>query len=141
MQHKDKSHNSEYQFYKSKIENYQDVQPGAFSEYHTNDDEFAETENRLQVIFSDTFKNWYRNRKGRGPGRGYKLLTKDSMYRVEGYEDNHPESFKSVAVAENGLGDCISLQLKRESNFDLGANIFYECLHESGRIQVYKIIT
>jgi len=71
-----------------------------------------------------------------GPLRGYRLLPAPSLYLLDqhGYELEHPESWGAVAIAENGVGDCIGLLLRKNSDHELGATL-YEFMHETGRIR------
>ena len=67
---------------------------------------------------------------------GYRLLSPARMYLLDrhGYELRHPESWGAVAIAENGLGDCIGLLLRKSSDHELGATL-HEFLHETGQVR------
>ncbi|NII28019.1 hypothetical protein HB364_23240 [Pseudoflavitalea sp. X16] len=96
------------------------------------DDKFKEKEIELRVIFPKLFKNNYLNKSLRI--KGYKLLPVSKFYIQHEYADRHPETYKSVVVAENGIGDSIHLILERDSDFVL-QNRLFEFFHETGEYE------
>lgn len=67
---------------------------------------------------------------------GYKLLSPAKFYLLDqhGYEREHPASWGGVAIAENGVGDCIGLFLRKDSDHVLTPTL-HELLHEKGRVR------
>lgn len=96
----------------------------------------GQAEKRLARIFPEGFASLDDVQKARIKRHGYRLLTPSKMYLLDqhGYELEHPESWGAVAIAENGVGDCLGLLLRKDSDFELGATL-HEFLHETGRVK------
>ena len=96
----------------------------------------GQAEKRLARIFPVGFASLDDIQKARIRRRGYRLLSPTKMYLLDqhGYELEHPESWGAVSIAENGLGDCIGLLLRKDSDFVLGATLC-EFMHETGRVK------
>jgi hypothetical protein len=96
------------------------------------EDKFTKKETELNVSFSETFKNQYSAKRIKI--KGYHLLPISKFYIQNEYADRFPETYKSVAIAENGLGDSINLMLERDSDHKLQSTLF-EFLHETGEYE------
>lgn len=98
----------------------------------TREDKFSKKELELNVLFPDIFKENYLGKRIRV--RGYRLLPISKFYIQNDYAGRYPESYKSVVIAENGLGDSINLMLKRDSDYELQHRLF-EFFHETGEYE------
>lgn len=106
------------------------------SAYEAKQGVLGQAEKRLARIFPTEFATLDELQKARIKRRGYRLLSPSKMYLLDqhGYELEHPESWGAVAVAENGVGDCLGLLLRKDSDFELGATL-HEFMHETGRVK------
>lgn len=95
-------------------------------------DKFISKEIELNVVFPNIFKKNYTSKKIKI--KGYTLLPISKFYIQNEYAGRYPETFKSVAVAENGVGDSINLILERDSDYLLNNKLF-EFLHETGEYE------
>jgi len=95
-------------------------------------DKFSKKEIELNVLFPETFKNSYLNKRLKIPG--YTLLPISKFYSQCGYANRYPETYKSVAIAENGVGDSVNLILERDSDYKL-QNRLFEFLHDTGEYE------
>jgi hypothetical protein len=98
----------------------------------TQNDKFSKKEIELNVLFPETFKNNYINKRLKI--HGYTLLPISKFYLQSEYADRYPETYKSVAIAENGIGDSINLILEKESDCKL-QNRLFEFFHETGEYE------
>lgn len=94
--------------------------------------EFPNKERELNVIFPLSFKESIRNKNLKI--KDYNLLPISDFYTQNEYSDRFPETYKSVAIAENGLGDSINLLLEKDSDYKLGIKL-YEFFHETGEVE------
>jgi hypothetical protein len=92
-------------------------------------DTFTKKEIALNVIFPEVFRNNYSGKRLKISG--YKLLPVSGFYIQDEYSDRHPETYKSVVIAENGIGDSINLLLEKDSDHKL-QNRLFQFFHESG---------
>jgi hypothetical protein len=106
------------------------------STYEPKKGVLGQAEKRLLRVFPEEFASLEDVQKARIKRRGYRLLSPSKMYLLDqhGYELEHPESWGAVAVAENGVGDCLGLLLRKDSDFELGATL-HEFMHETGRVK------
>ena len=86
----------------------------------------------MNVLLPETFKNNYLNERLKI--QGYTLLPISKFYAQCEYADRYPETYKSVAIAENGVGDSINLILEKDSDYKL-RNVLFEFLHETGEYE------
>jgi hypothetical protein len=121
----------EDKFYYAKAERLEREDPELDASSLEND-KFLKKEMELKVIFPKIFKNNYLNKAIRI--KGYKLLPISKFYLQNEYADRHPETYKSVVIAENGVGDSINLILERDSDFML-QNRLFEFFHETGEYE------
>lgn len=98
----------------------------------TQDDKFSKKEIELNVLFPKVFKNNYLNKKIEIIG--HTLLPISEFYSQPEYADRYPETYKSVVIAENGLGDSINLILEKDSDYKL-QNKLFEFFHETGEYE------
>jgi len=98
----------------------------------TQNDKFSKKEIELNVLLPETFKNNYLNKRLKV--QGYTLLPISKFYTQCEYADRYPETYKSVAIAENGIGDSINLILEKDSDYKL-QNRLFEFLHETGEYE------
>jgi hypothetical protein len=98
----------------------------------TQDDKFSKKEIELNVLFPKVFKNNYLNKKIEIIG--HTLLPISEFYSQCEYADRYPETYKSVVIAENGLGDSINLILEKDSDYKL-QNTLFEFFHETGEYE------
>jgi hypothetical protein len=96
------------------------------------DDSFKYIEIELNVLLPQIFKNNYL--KNSIKIKDYNFLSISDFYIENEYSDRYPETYKSVVIAENGLGDTLNLILERNSDYKLQNKIF-EFLHESGEYE------
>lgn len=120
-------------FYRNKIKRLEESGKTFPAELPEND-EFSSIEKKLEVIFPKEFKAYYLQNKNTG---GYKFLELSRFYPEDDYSARNPETYKSVIVAENGLGDALGLILEKESDFQLKP-VFYEFRHETGEVEIFK---
>ncbi|MCE3281998.1 MAG: hypothetical protein K0Q66_735 [Chitinophagaceae bacterium] len=118
----------EDKYYYAKAERLEREEP-VVTEGMLEDDKFRKKEIELNVVFPRIFKNNYL-RKALDL-EGYELLPISRFYRQDEYAARYPETYKSVAIAENGGGDTINLLLERDDDFRL-QNRLFEFLHETG---------
>ena len=118
-------------FYFAKAERLERSEP-SLSKSITQDDKFSKKEIELNVLFPEIFKTNYVNKKVKI--MGYALLPISKFYLQNEYADRYPETYKSVAIAENGVGDSINLILEKDSDFKL-QNRLFEFLHETGEYE------
>ena len=97
-----------------------------------DNDKFGKKELELNVIFPKVFKDNYL--KKRLQIEGYDLLPISKFYVQNEFSDKNPGTYKSVVIAENGVGDSVNLILERESDYQL-QNRLFEFLHETGEYQ------
>lgn len=90
---------------------------------------FLTKELELNVMFPESFKLKFENEKIKLSG--YALLAISEFYIQNEYADKYPETYKSVAIAENGVGDSINLILEKDSDYRL-QNRLFEFFHETG---------
>lgn len=121
----------EDKFYFAKVEKLRNSDP-PFDVSLTQSDKFSKKEIELNVLFPETFKNNYLN--NRLKIQGYTLLPISKFYSQYEYADRYPETYKSVAIAENGVGDSINLILEKDSDYHLRNGLF-EFLHETGEYE------
>lgn len=98
----------------------------------SQNDKFSKKEIELNVLFPETFKNNYLNKRLKI--QGYTLLPISKFYSQCEYADRYPETYKFVAIAENGVGDSVNLILERDSDYKL-QNRLFEFLHETGEYE------
>jgi hypothetical protein len=96
------------------------------------EDSFTKKEMELNVIFPASFKNKIQAKNLKI--KGYKLLPVSGYYLENEYADRFPETYKSVVIAENGVGDSINLILEKNSDYHLQDRLF-EFFHESGEYE------
>lgn len=98
----------------------------------------GKAESRLARIFPSGLAAFLKE-QGTRRIAGYKLLSPTKFYLLDqqGYELEHPESWGAVAIAENGLGDCIGLCLRKDSDHVLAPTL-HEFLHETGRVRTWS---
>ena len=118
-------------FYYAKLERLE-KDDSQFDSSLLENDKFRKKELELKVIFPKIFKNNYLN-KNLSLG-DYDLLPISKFYIQNEYSGRYPETYKSVVVAENGLGDTLSLMLERDSDYKL-QNALFEFLHETGEYE------
>jgi len=121
----------EDKFYFAKVERLEKSDK-AFEVSQTQDDKFSKKEIELNVLFPQVFKNNYLNKRLKI--RGYTLLPISKFYTQSEYADRYPETYKSVAIAENGIGDSINLMLEKDSDYKL-QNKLFEFFHETGEYE------
>ncbi len=121
----------EDKFYFAKVEKLRKSDP-PFDASLTHSDKFSKKEIELNVLFPETFKNNYLNERLKI--QGYTLLPISRFYSQCEYADRYPETYKSVAIAENGVGDSINLILEKDSDYKL-RNALFEFLHETGEYE------
>lgn len=92
-------------------------------------DKFTKKESALNVLFTSTFKENFLNKKIKV--RGFKMLAVSNFYTQNEWADRHPETYKSVVIAENGIGDSINLILEKDSDQMLQNRLFV-FFHETG---------
>jgi hypothetical protein len=97
-------------------------------------DLFRQIQIRLNVVIPDHFKIFYSNNKRLG---AYDLLPIDKFYIQDQFDKTYPESYKSLVVGENGVGDSIGLILEKQDDFMLQPVIF-EFLHETADMEKYE---
>jgi len=93
---------------------------------------FLSKELELNVIFPESFKLKFESKQINLPG--YEILPIPEFYIQNAYADKYPETYKSVAIAENGVGDSINLILEKDSDYRL-QNRLFEFFHETGEYQ------
>lgn len=121
----------EDKFYYAKVERLE--KSGiAFEVSQTQDNKFSKKEIELSVQFPQVFKNNYLNKRLKF--RGYTLLPISKFYSQCEYADRYPETYKSVVIAENGVGDSINLILEKDSDYKL-QNRLFEFFHETGEYE------
>ncbi|RZJ74679.1 MAG: hypothetical protein EOO45_07900 [Flavobacterium sp.] len=98
----------------------------------TKNDVFSAKELELNVLFPEEFKEKILAKRLKI--RGYKMLKPAGYYIENEYTSRTPESYNSVVIAENGLGDTINLFLEKDSDFKL-KDEYYEFLHETGEVK------
>jgi hypothetical protein len=118
-------------FYFSKVERLEKSET-SLDKSLTQDDKFSKKEIELNVLFPIIFKNNYINKKLKI--QGYTLLSISKLYLQNEYADRYPETYKSVAIAENGIGDSINLILEKSSDYKL-QNRLFEFFHETGEYE------
>uniref|UniRef100_UPI0023F07937 hypothetical protein n=1 Tax=Flavobacterium filum TaxID=370974 RepID=UPI0023F07937 len=106
----------ENKFYFAKVERLEKSDT-ALEVSQTQEDKFSKKEIELSVLFPQVFKNNYLNKRLRI--RGYTLLPISKFYLQSEYADRYPETYKSVVIAENGVGDSINLILEKDSDYKL----------------------
>jgi hypothetical protein len=121
----------EDKFYFAKVERLEKSDT-AFDVSQTQNDKFSKKEVELNVLFPQVFKNNYLNKKLKI--RGYTLLPISKFYSQSEYADRYPETYKSVVIAENGVGDSINLILEKDSDHKL-QNRLFEFFHETGEYE------
>jgi len=121
----------EDKFYFAKVERL-DKLDTAFDVSETQGDKFSKKEVELNILFPQLFKNNYLNKRLKI--EGYKLLPISKFYIQNKYADRYPETYKSVVIAENGVGDSINLILEKDSDYRL-QNILFEFFHETGEYE------
>jgi len=121
----------EDKFYFAKVERLEKSDT-AFDVSQTQDDKFSKKEIELNVLFPQVFKNNYLNKRLKI--RGYTLLPISKFYSQSEYADRYPETYKSVVIAENGVGDSINLILEKDSDHKL-QNRLFEFFHETGEYE------
>jgi len=118
-------------FYFAKVERIERSDT-AFDISEIQDDKFSKKEIELKVLFPQVFKNNYLNKRVKI--KGYKLLPISKFYSQNEYGDRYPETYKSVVIAENGVGDSINLILEKDSDYKL-QNRLFEFFHETGEYE------
>ena len=118
-------------FYYAKMERLESFDP-PLTKSIPGKDRFSAKETELNVIFPDDFKNQILEKKLKI--KGYDLLPIKEYYLENQYADRYPETYKSVVVAENGIGDSVNLILQRDSDFRLQRKLF-EFFHETGEYE------
>jgi hypothetical protein len=98
------------------------------------DDEFYTIQKKLNIIIPDSFKSKYRNNQL--DSEEFELLKLSEFYIQNEYSETVPETYKSLIVAENGLGDSLGLILKKDDDFKLRDEL-YEFNHETGEVEIY----
>jgi len=122
------SESEDYKFFLAKRNRFENSDPPAnFSE--NPKDKFTKKETALNVLFPDKFKENFLNKKIKV--RGYKMLAVSNFYQQNEWAERYPETYKSVAIAENGIGDSINLILEKDSDHTL-QNRLFEFFHETG---------
>ncbi|NTS42154.1 hypothetical protein HRG84_14720 [Flavisolibacter sp. BT320] len=121
----------EDKFFYSKVERLENFDPPIKSA-ELNEDKFTKIELRLNVIFPEIFKNNYINKRIKI--KGYSLLPISKFYLKNEYADRYPETYKSVVIAENGVGDSVNLILERDNDHKL-QHRFFEFFHETGEYE------
>lgn len=121
----------EDKFYFAKIERLEKSDP-PFDISLKQEDKFSKKEAELKVLFPEVFKNNYLN--DRIKFKGYRILPISKFYLQSEYADRYPETYKSVVIAENGLGDSINLMLEKDSDYKLHNRLF-EFFHETGEYE------
>ncbi|MFZ1703131.1 MAG: hypothetical protein WAT79_02230 [Saprospiraceae bacterium] len=121
----------EDKFYFAKVERLE-KSGKAFEVSQIQDDKFSKKEIELDVLFPQVFKNNYLNKRLKI--RGYTLLLISKFYTQSEYADRYPETYKSVVIAENGVGDSINLILEKDSDYKL-QNRLIEFFHETGEYE------
>lgn len=99
-------------------------------------DKFTKKEATLNVLFPEAFKENFLNKKIKI--RGFKMLAVSNFYLQHEWSDRYPETYKSVAIAENGVGDSINLILEKDSDHKLQNRLFV-FFHESGTCKEIKL--
>jgi len=122
---------SEDKFYFAKAERLQTSDP-PFDVSLTHNNKFSKKEIELNVLFPENFKSNYLNKRLKISG--YILLPISKFYSQCEFADRYPETYKSVAIAENGVGDSINLILEKESDYKL-QNRLFEFMHETGEYE------
>ncbi len=90
-------------------------------------DEYKIIEKKLNIVISVNTKL----RIKEGLPEGYKLLAIQEFYIKNDYVKEKPESFRSLIVGENGVGDEVGFLLLKKSDY-LYKNKLVEFLHEIG---------
>jgi hypothetical protein len=103
-----------------------------FKTLNAEQDEFSKKESELNILFPVVFKNNYLSKRIKIDH--YTLLPISKFYIQNEYADRYPETYKSVAIAENGVGDSINLILERDSDHQL-QNRLFEFFHETGEYE------
>ncbi|MEJ1241049.1 hypothetical protein WBG78_23075 [Chryseolinea sp. T2] len=120
---------SEDKYYFAKAERLEKSDPVFDKSVHQGNDEFSEKEIELNVIFPKMFKDSYVRKSLET--KNFRLLPIPKFYIQNEYSARYPETFKSVVIAENGIGDSLNLILERDSDYKLQNRIF-EFFHETG---------
>jgi hypothetical protein len=123
-------------FYYAKAERLK-LSDEAFEASMTQGDKFSKKEIALKVLFPETFKDNYVSKKLKI--KGFTLLPISKFYTQSGYAERHPETYKSVVIAENGLGDSVNLILEKDSDYKL-QNRLFEFFHETGEYEEIKFL-
>ena len=95
-------------------------------------DNFMSKAVELNIVFPKIFKNNYLTKNIKI--QGYTVLSISKFYIQNEYADRYPETYKSVVIAENGVGDSINLILEQDSDFLL-RNKLFEFFHETGEYE------
>ena len=122
----------DYAYFEQKMERLKGQKNLLPASHTPTDDAWGRAEVRLQAEFPASFKK--RHKAGATVTWDYVYLDVDDFYHLETYERNHPESYRAVVVAENGLGDGVVLLLQKRSNYKLKSTL-YEANHEAGIIE------
>jgi hypothetical protein len=122
---------TEVKFYFAKAQRLE-TSDASFDVSLTHNDKFSKKEIELNVLFPENFKRNYLNKRLKISG--YTLLPISKFYSQCEFADRYPETYKSVAIAENGVGDTINLILEKESDYKL-QNRLFEFLHETAEYE------
>ncbi len=132
-----KKHNitkkKDYQFYQEKVARLS-TQINIDGLPSLKDDEFSVIQKKLLVVIPDKFKSFYRKNKNIDD---FQFLKISEFYIENGYSDVYPESYKSLIVAANGLGDFLGLLLKKKDDYKLD-NKIYLFSHEDSMIEIFE---
>ncbi len=122
-------------FFREKIERIEKTGV-EFPKERTSNDAFRLKEEELKVLFPNEFTTFYKPNKSLNE---YTLLNITDFRTEDEYYDRNPETYNSVIVAENGIGDSLGLILEKGSDFKLKAEL-YEFSHETGEVEKYSNI-
>lgn len=92
-------------------------------------------ERRLGGIFPAGFAAFHRQHRRKRLGY-FSLLSASRFEVIAGFEAAYPETFAAIAIASDGCGDYLGLLLKRDSDHELGHEL-YLFEHDSGTIRPF----
>jgi hypothetical protein len=96
---------------------------------------FDGIELKLQVLLPQEFDRIYSNRF-LGYQWEYELLEPHRFFLMKGFESRHPQTYRSLIFASNGVGDHLGFLLRKDSDVEL-EGVVYEFNHETGEVIPY----
>ena len=127
--------NAEYLFFEHKKQRLDSAQRALPDGYRPPRNALGDAERRLSVVFPSGFQAFHREHR-RKRLDGFSILNACDFHEVRGYETTYPETYGAVAIGSDGCGDCLGLLLKRDSDHELGKQL-YRFNHESGTLEPF----